>query len=146
MSAFTKQISLRWSDMDPNFHMRHSVYYDLGSQQRVEILEQFGLTLKAMQQGGFGPILFREECVFRKEIRLSDTITISCEMSKMRTDASRWSIRHEFRNQNEELCATLTLDGAWMDTNLRKIANPTPVLALEAFNKMPKAADFELMD
>jgi acyl-CoA thioester hydrolase len=146
MSAFTKQISLRWSDMDPNFHLRHSVYYDLGSQQRIEILEKFGLTLKAMQEGGFGPILFREECVFRKEIRLSDTRTITCAMSKMRADASRWSLRHEFYNQNDELCATLTLDGAWMDTRLRKIANPTPAIALEAFSKIPHSEDYVVMD
>lgn len=142
--AFTKQISLRWSDMDPNFHLRHSAYYDLGSQQRVEILEQFGLTLRVMQEQGFGPILFREECVFRREIRLSDTITISCALWKMRADASRWSIRHEFRNQDNELCATLTLDGAWMDTQLRRIANPTPVIAMEAFHQMPKTQDFEI--
>jgi acyl-CoA thioester hydrolase len=146
MSVFSKHISLRWSDMDPNFHLRHSVYYDLGSQQRVEILDQFGLSLKTMQEGGFGPILFREECVFRKEIRLSDTITITCAMSQMRADASRWSIRHEFINQRDELCATLTLDGAWMDTRLRKIANPTPEIALEAFQKMPRSADFIVLD
>jgi acyl-CoA thioester hydrolase len=143
--AFTKKISLRWSDMDPNFHLRHSVYYDLGSQQRVEILDSFGLTLKVMQEQGFGPILFREECVFRREIRLSDDITISCLMSKMRSDASRWSIRHEFRNQDNELCATLTLDGAWMDTKLRKIADPTPQIAADTFNKMPKSEDFEIL-
>jgi acyl-CoA thioester hydrolase len=142
--AFSKKISLRWSDMDPNFHLRHSVYYDLGSQQRVEILDSFGLTLRVMQEQGFGPILFREECVFRREIRLSDDVTISCAMSKMRSDASRWSIRHEFRNQNDELCATLTLDGAWMDTKLRKIADPTPQIALDMFHKLPKSEDFEL--
>jgi acyl-CoA thioester hydrolase len=62
----------------------------------------------------------------------------------MRSDASRWSIRHEFRNQNDELCATLTLDGAWMDTKLRKIADPTPQIALDTFHKLPKSEDFEL--
>ena len=37
---FSKTISLRWADLDPNFHLRHSVYYDLGSQQRVEVLDE----------------------------------------------------------------------------------------------------------
>jgi acyl-CoA thioester hydrolase len=63
----------------------------------------------------------------------------------MRSDASRWSIRHEFRNQDNELCATLTLDGAWMDTKLRKIADPTPQIAADTFNKMPKSEDFEIL-
>jgi len=143
MSSFTKQISLRWSDMDPNFHMRHSVYYDLGSQQRIEILSAHGLTLQVMQEQGFGPVLFREECIFKREIRLSDQITITATLQKMRADGSRWSIQHEFRNQKDEVCALLNLDGAWMDTRLRRLANPTPQIALEVFQQFPKTADFE---
>ena len=42
MSTFSKQISIRWADLDPNFHLRHSVYYDLGSQFRMELLEEAG--------------------------------------------------------------------------------------------------------
>lgn len=128
--------------MDPNFHMRHSVYYDLGSQQRVEILAECGLTLTVMQEQGFGPVLFREECVFKREIRLTDVITLHVALSSMRPDASRWSIQHEFRNQKDEVCAILTLDGAWMDTRLRKLANPTPQVAIDAFELFPKTADF----
>jgi acyl-CoA thioester hydrolase len=30
----------------------------------------------------------------------------------------RWSIVHEFRNENQ-LCATITVDGAWMDLKLK---------------------------
>ena len=45
MATFSKQLSFRWADLDPNFHLRHSVYYDFGAQHRVEILEQLGLTM-----------------------------------------------------------------------------------------------------
>ena len=72
MASFIKEISFRWSDLDPNFHVRHSAYYDFGAQHRIEILEELGLTLRVMQTQGFGPVLFREECVFRKELKLSD--------------------------------------------------------------------------
>ena len=77
MDKFSKTISIRWADIDANFHLRHSAYYDFGAQQRMDVLEQSGLTLRIMQEQGFGPILFREECIFRKEISLSDTITIT---------------------------------------------------------------------
>jgi acyl-CoA thioester hydrolase len=60
------------------------------------------------------------------------------KISKMRPDASRWSIVHEFKNEEDKLCATITVDGAWMDTKLRKIANPTPEIAMEAMNSIPK--------
>ena len=132
MASFSKQLSFRWSDLDPNFHVRHSAYYDFGAQHRIEILESLGLTMKVLQTNHFGPILFREECVFRKEIGLSDTIFMHTKISKMRPDASRWSIVHEFKNEEDKLCATITVDGAWMDTKLRKIANPTPEIAMDS--------------
>lgn len=142
MTSFSKQLSLRWSDLDPNFHVRHSAYYDFGAQHRIEILENLGMTMKVLQMNHFGPILFREECVFRKEIKLSDNIFIHTKVSKMKPDASRWSIVHEFKNEENQLCATITVDGAWMDTKLRKIANPTPEIAMQALSTFPKSDDF----
>lgn len=142
MTSFTKQISLRWSDLDPNFHVRHSAYYDFGAQHRIEILESLGLTMKVLQQQHFGPILFREECIFRKEIKLADKITMQTKVSQMRPDASRWSIVHEFINEEGKLCAVITVDGAWMDTKLRKIADPTPEIAVEAISRFPKSESF----
>ncbi|WP_367769459.1 thioesterase family protein [Flavobacterium sp. WC2421] len=142
MTSFRKQLSFRWSDLDPNFHVRHSAYYDFGAQHRIEILENLGLTMKVLQTNHFGPILFREECVFRKEIKLSDIIFMQTKVSKMKADASRWSIVHEFMNEESQICATITVDGAWMDTKLRKIANPTPEMAVKALSSFPKSDDF----
>ncbi len=144
MENFQKTISLRWADLDPNFHLRHSVYYDLGSQLRIEVLEKMGLTLKLMQQEHFGPVLFREECVFRREIHLADTITINAKVAKMRSDASRWTIQHEFLSADGKLCALLTVEGAWMDTLKRKLASPTPQIIMDVFNAFPKTDDFVL--
>jgi acyl-CoA thioester hydrolase len=141
MATFSKQLSFRWSDLDPNFHMRHSAYYDFGAQHRIEILEELGLTLRVMKTEHFGPVLFREECVFRKEINLSDTIVMQTKIAKMKPDASRWSIVHELY-RDEVLCATITVDGAWMDTKLRKLAQPTPQIVVDALNSFPKTSDF----
>jgi acyl-CoA thioester hydrolase len=145
MSVFTKEISIRWSDLDPNFHMRHSVYYDFGAQHRIEILERQGLTMKIMQQQHFGPIIFREECVFRKEILLGETISISTKVGKMKEDASRWTIIHELKNGEGAVCAILTIDGAWMDTQLRKLAQPTPAIVQQVMNSFPKTEDFIIL-
>ncbi len=142
MQTFTKEVSVRWSDLDPNFHVRHSVYYDFGAQHRVEILEQLGLTMRIMQEQNFGPILFREECIFRKEIRQNTKVFISTKVGKISDDASRWTLVHELKNEKEELLATITVDGAWMDTKIRKIANPTPQIAIDVMNLMPKSENF----
>ena len=89
MNEFRRPAQVRWSDLDPNFHVRHSVYYDWGAFCRIEFLNQHGLTNKVMQDLGFGPILFREECVFRKEIRSGDEIFINLQIIKGREDFSR---------------------------------------------------------
>jgi len=137
MPPFSKTISIRWADIDPNFHMRHSVYYDFGAQQRIEIIESLGLTLKLMQEQNFGPILFREECVFKKEIRLSDTITIHAKLAKRNADVSRWTIQHEFVSSDNKICAILTLDGAWLDTRQRKLLSPIPQIVIDVFDAFP---------
>ncbi len=142
MNLFSKTISIRWADIDPNFHLRHSVYYDFGTQQRIEILEQSGLTLNIMKEQGFGPVIFREECVFKREIKLSDTITITAKISKLNADASRWTFKHEFFNSSNKLCAVLTLEGGWLDTNLRKLADPTPKIAIDVLNTFPKTIEY----
>ena len=46
MKDFIKEIQVRWSDLDPNFHLRHSVYYDWGAYCRIEFLEQYRPVLR----------------------------------------------------------------------------------------------------
>lgn len=145
MSVFEKQVALRWADLDPNFHLRHSVYYDLAAAQRVELLEMHGLSLQFMKENHIGPIIFREECIFRSEIKSGDEVIISARVAKMRADASRWTIRHIFSGANAKLLATLTVEGAWMDTKLRKLASPIPALITEVFEKFPQTEDFNLI-
>lgn len=141
--VYSKPIILRWSDLDPNFHIRHSVYYDLAAQMRVDILNEAGVTLKLMKELHFGPVLFREECVFRKEILFGDNIMMDVKLVKMTPDFSRWTIQHQFIRDNETVCATLTVDGAWIDTQLRKLAAP-PQVGIDAITAFPKTDNFAI--
>ena len=142
MIEFSKPISIRWSDIDPNFHLRHSAYYDLGAQLRTDILDSLGITLSTMQENNFGPVLFREECVFAMEIRPSDKVTINMKLRRLKNDHSRFSVQHEFVKDDGTICATLVIDGAWMDTQARKLS-PPPQMGIDAVNAFPKTKDFE---
>lgn len=142
MSSYIKPVEVRWADLDPNFHLRHSVYYDYGAYCRIAFLEAHGLTAAFMAQHHFGPILFREECIFKKEIRLGDEVTIDLHLLKAREDQSRWSIRHHIYKKADILAAILTVEGAWIDTALRKLSTP-PEQILQVFNNMPRADGFE---
>lgn len=146
MSKKSQELVLRWSDIDANFHLRHSVYYDFGAQLRTDVLDEIGLNMMYFQKERIGPILFREEAVFRKEIRYGDKIMLDVEISKARRDYSRWSIRHRFyKAEDNTTCTILTVDGAWMDTKARKLCVP-PIFIQDAFNLLEKAEDFEYLD
>jgi acyl-CoA thioester hydrolase len=142
MENFVTEVQIRWSDIDPNFHLRHSVYYDWGALVRVQFLNKFGLTTRKMQELNFGPILFREECIFRREIRAEDKVTMDLRLASAKKDFSRWTIRHEIIKNGDTTAAILTVDGAWMDTIQRKLATP-PQDVTDVFDQMPKEADFQ---
>ncbi len=141
MEPFRLALQIRWSDLDPNFHLRHSVYYDWGALCRIDFLAREGLTADVMSRLHCGPILFREECIFRKEVRYGDGVYIELKLTKARADFSRWSIEHTiFKNENT-VAATLSVDGAWMDTSLRKLTAP-PREVHAVFTAMPRTENF----
>jgi len=141
---YIKQVEIRWSDLDPNFHLRHSVYYDFGAYCRISFLFDNGITEDVMREHSIGPVLFREECFFMKEIILGDKINISLKLKSVSADFRKFSMQHEiFRNENE-LAALLIVDGAWMDTVKRKIAAP-PQMVIETLNTIPKTEDYKTM-
>lgn len=142
MQPFSMDVQVRWSDLDPNFHLRHSVYYDWGALCRVAFLNRHNLDGRMMTELQIGPILFREECIFRKEIRSTDAVSINLQLLKARPDFSRWSIQHHIVKNGDVLSAVLTVDGAWMNTSLRKLATP-PEMVKSTFETMPRSDSFE---
>ena len=145
MEIFVMPVQIRWSDLDPDFHLRHSVYYDWGALCRIDYLNSKGLTQAVMQQLHFGPIIFREEAVFRKEIKYGDPITLNLKLIKSRRDYSRWTIVHEIKKNGDTLCAVLTIDGAWLNVIERKLYMP-PSEVTDVFQQMPVDENFQWTD
>jgi acyl-CoA thioester hydrolase len=50
MLDFKRQVDLRWSDLDPNFHLRHSVYYDFGAKLRMDYILSQGIPMASFQK------------------------------------------------------------------------------------------------
>lgn len=144
MDNFINRVEVRWSDLDPNFHLRHSVYYDFGALSRISFFTATGTTPQAMLQHNIGPILFREECIFKKEIRFGDKVVVNIKLDKLKADFSRWTIVHEIFKNDNLLAAIITVDGAWLDTLKRKLALP-PDIFNTTFELMPKTGDFQML-
>ena len=141
---FKQTVQIRWADIDANRHLRHSVYYDYGASMRMNALTAEGLSMKKLEEMMIGPVLFREEAIFKREIMFEDTITIDVEVVRARQDFARWSLRHNFVKGDGTLAAIVNIDGAWIDLVKRKLAVPGEFIT-HVFEKFPKSADFELI-
>ena len=141
MEQYSKSLEIRWSDLDPNFHVLHSKYYDFGAYCRMSFFVENGITPELLNKHHIGLIILREECIFRKEIRFADAISINLFMSKASGDYKRWTLNHEIYKNGDTLAAIITLDGAWMDTLSRKMAIPPQEFG-SCFETIPKTADY----
>ena len=67
MSEVTYTFRVRWADLDPNGHMRHTAYNDYCAQARLMYFEDISMPFDKLIKMGVGPILFREDTRFFKE-------------------------------------------------------------------------------
>ena len=141
MQDYIRPVEIRWADLDPNFHLRHSAYYDFGAYSRICFLTDAGFTPAVMMHHHIGPVLFREECSFRKEIHFGDDISIDLQLDKSNSNFSRWIMKHQIFKNTTILCATIIIEGAWIDTKLRKLTVPD-ILFAKAIDSMPKTESF----
>ena len=106
MQSFSLPIQIRWADIDQNRHLRHSVYYDYGATVRIACFSQQGLTTAKLEELGIGPIAFREEAVFRRELKFEDKVTVDLVVTKATPDFSR-CIRHHIYKEDKTVAAIL---------------------------------------
>ncbi|UYZ60569.1 acyl-CoA thioesterase [Hymenobacter latericus] len=138
---YHKQYPIRWADLDPNGHMRHSAYNDYAAQLRLDFLEDAGFPLAKFAKLGIGPILFREDTRFLKEISPNETIKVGAELAGLSADGSRWRIVHTIYKADGRESAIITVDGAWLDLRQRKLATPPAELA-EALGRLERHSSY----
>lgn len=131
-----------WSQLDPNMHLRHSAYADFGAQARSNMLNKLGLSLQAFSKYSIGPILFREELVYYREIGIDERVYVTVELLKLNLLNDRFSFRHEVFKENGVKSATIIVDGAWMNLKERKLTQ-VPSDWHSILQRIPRAEDYE---
>ncbi len=144
MNEYIKSVEIRWGDLDSNQHVTHTRYYELGAHTRMSFMLEHGCSLESMKESNFGPILFREECVFRSELNVGEVVQINMKLTKARKDGSRWSALHEIIKADGTVAAIINADLAWIDLTERKLT--TPALAAALIADMPRAEGFSWTD
>jgi len=139
--SYAKSFEVRWADLDPNAHMRHSAYADYGAQARIGFLSEHGFTLGHFQKLRLGPVLFREELKYLREIRPNEKISVSCEAVGVSPNRKHWKIRHRIFRQDGELACVIDCQGAWFDLVNRKVVS-APAELVAVMEQMPKTDDY----
>ncbi|MEI2730204.1 MAG: thioesterase family protein [Candidatus Nanopelagicales bacterium] len=126
---YSQTFQIRWDEVDPNQHMRHTVYLTYGAEARMAVFAENGIDFTTDGGIGIAPVLFREEAIYRREVPIGARIEVRTEVTKISDDGGRWSMRHEIFRPDGQLAATIDADGAWIDMLERKLAVPPEEIA-----------------
>lgn len=140
METVVYESKIMWSQLDANMHLRHSAYADFAAQARLEFLENIGCGMNEFAEYKIGPVLFREELIYLKEVKPGDTVKVTCEMGRLSEDQSRWSfVQHLYRGDGVK-AATINVEGAWINLQTRKLT-VLPDALLKRLSAIPRVTD-----
>jgi acyl-CoA thioester hydrolase len=117
---FEHRFRVGWSDLDANAHMGNTSYLDHASNTRMIFFSQHGFSVGRFASEKFGPVVMRDELVYRKELRLMDEFTVSFESAGISYDGVRFRVRNTFYNTANDVAATVTSEGVWFDLERRR--------------------------
>lgn len=124
--------------------MRHSAYNDYAAESRVRLFNAYGLSLIEFNKLNIGPVLFREETDFFKEITLSDDISVELLLKGFTENGERFKMQHKIYRGDGKLAAEINIYAAWMDLKKRKLT-VAPKMIMDVLNQLDKTEDFELI-
>ena len=139
---FNVTFKTKWADFDANRHMRHTAYNDYAAEVRVRYFKEQGMPIEDFAKENLGPILFKEETNFYKEIHLGEDITVNLTLKALSNNLERWKLQHQLFNEAGKLAAQINVYGAWIDLDKRKLAVPSEKFK-NLFSSIDKTDDFE---
>lgn len=136
------KFTTKWADFDANKHMRHSAYNDFAAEARIRFFNEHGIDIDYFTKNQIGPILFKEETSFLREILPSEDVKVSIELLGVSSKGERWKIRHIIYKENDIKAAQIEVYGAWISYDTRKLTTP-PLSIMQLFNAFEKTTDYQ---
>lgn len=139
--VFSRRFHVRWGDMDFNAHMRNTAYLDTAADLRMMYFQDRGFTMAEFEKLRFGPVIFKDEMEYFKELRLLEPVDVNILLAGLSADGSRFRLRNEFFTGEGALAARVTSSGGWLSLATRTLTGPPePLAALLA--ALPRTKDF----
>ncbi|MGA1583602.1 MAG: acyl-CoA thioesterase [Saprospiraceae bacterium] len=142
MDPFSVEITATWDDIDMNGHARNTAYSEYAIHGRIAFFAERGLTPDAFRTLGLGPVLLREELLYKREIFMLEKVRVTCEMKRASKDFRKFTFRQEILKENGKVAAQVTVDWVWIDLESRKVVAP-PQDVQEKCAAFPRSEDFE---
>jgi acyl-CoA thioester hydrolase len=89
-----------------------------------------------MGQWQLGPVIFREELRYYREVNMLETVELHTAVQTLSEDGRKFTLSTEFRSPENELLARVEVDGAWLNLTTRRVTALPP----EALSRLLPAA------
>jgi acyl-CoA thioester hydrolase len=143
-SAFEEHFAIRWADLDANRHVRNTIFSEFATHTRFRMLEAHGFSQGDFERLRFGPVMFREDIRYRRELVFGESVSVNVAVGGLSEDCSQWRVRQEVLRADDKQAAILTIDGAWIHLDSRKLIAP-PVELRELLERLPRTGEFEVL-
>jgi Predicted thioesterase len=144
MNEYTKTYEVRWSDLDANGHVNYAAYIDAAGDLRYRFFIEHGFPPEKFEQIGIGPVYTSIHAQFLREVRMGETVTITCALRGLSPLGGHWKVHHEVLKANGKKAVSIEIEGAILDLTTRKPVLPEPEL-FKTFNLLPRTTDFEVL-
>jgi len=142
--AFEEKFSVRWADLDANRHVRNTIFSEFATHSRFQMLETHGFPQERFESLRFGPVMVREEIRYRRELVFGEEISVNVRVAGLSEDGSQWRVHQEVARADRKQAAMLTIDGAWIHLDSRKLIVP-PAELIALLQNLPQADDYEVL-
>ena len=112
------------SFIDFNGHLAEFGYYYYGVDGLRKLCEDNGCSPKLYEELKIGPITLQTTVSFKREVRENSVIVVNPRITSISENCKKWSSQSDILNENHELCASITSNGAFMDHSSRRVASP----------------------
>lgn len=124
---FCTRIAVRSYELDSLGHVNQAVYHQYAELARAEALAAAGCRIDELVTLGISPILLESRINFRRELRGTDVIEISCQATFGASNT--FEIQHVITKADGRVSAVLTCRAGLLDLKARKLVdNPRAVL------------------
>lgn len=141
---YFKEFDIRWSDLDPNWHLANSAYISFMSHTRMSFLMENGFGKEALIKHRLGPVVFYEHVYYFKEIQAGQKVKVSLQLKGISEDGMYFEFVHHFYDPQGKNFASCELMGGWINLETRKLTE-LPEELLKNLGHLEHTEDFKIL-